>query len=109
MADVYFLWEDHKAVERAPPHYVLILLIAIPREYTVIICGNKTLRRQVASYGYQSVLLTKMWIGKYVGLVIEKSKKHLWNLLFNYVLFTILRAKLRIILCFYKEKRVEIK
>jgi hypothetical protein len=85
MADVYFLREDDKAVKRTPPHNVLVFLVAIPREYAVVIGGNETLRRQVASYGYKPVLLTIMRIGKYVGFVIEKSKKHLviYNLPFT--------------------------
>ena len=56
--------EYHKPLHRTIPHYLWSVSKRIPGEYSVAICQQQPVHRQVAAHGYQSVIVAISWIRK---------------------------------------------
>jgi hypothetical protein len=64
VADVNLAGEDDVAVEWAIPVGLALHVEGIPREETVAVGQQQTLDREVATNGYQTVVLAPPWIGE---------------------------------------------
>lgn len=77
VADMYLLREDDESVERAEPQYLIVFLETVPWKDAVAVSQQQAVDAQIAAYGYQSVLIAFMRVGKGQDIFIQSPDGHL--------------------------------
>ena len=73
MAHVDLIGEDHETIQWTIPPGLVFQIHRIPGEETVAVGQEQPVDRQVASYGYQTIVLAivRVWEPKLVILLID--------------------------------------